>query len=83
MDQIIYRVSRVPGRRIFYVDVGNLPKIKAEQYMRDIIRDTRIRLSMTLTQEKLRMTESSESILEDFWKSHVEKVVEVLRFPHF
>ena len=34
---IIYRISRAPERRVFYVDVGNLPKNKAEQYLRDIM----------------------------------------------
>ena len=34
---VIYRISRAPERRIFYIDVGNLPKIKAEQYIRDIM----------------------------------------------
>ena len=77
-------VSHVlPSRRIFYVDVGNLPKIKAEQYMCDIMQRYKNKIVYDANTGEVKDDRKFASILEDFWASHVEKVVEVLRFPHF
>mgnify|MGYP001208881619 CR=1 FL=1 len=65
--QIIYRVSRAPERRIFYVDVGNLPKIKAEQYMRDIMNRYKNKLVYDSSTGEVRDDRKFQSILEDFW----------------
>jgi len=65
--QIIYRVSRAPERRIFYVDVGNLPKIKAEQYMRDIMNRYKNKLVYDASTGEMRDDRKFQSILEDFW----------------
>ena len=65
--QIIYRVSRAPERRIFYVDVGNLPKIKAEQYMRDIMQRYKNKIVYDANTGEVRDDRKFASILEDFW----------------
>ena len=55
---VIYRLSRAPERRIFYIDVGNLPKVKAEQYLRDVMMVIETNLSMMQTLVKSEMTKS-------------------------
>tara|TARA_B100000073_G_scaffold342605_1_gene345953 strand:- start:560 stop:1330 length:771 start_codon:yes stop_codon:yes gene_type:complete len=65
--QIIYRVSRAPERRIFYVDVGNLPKIKAEQYMRDIMQRYKNKIVYDANTGEVKDDRKFASILEDFW----------------
>ena len=64
---VIYRISRAPERRIFYIDVGNLPKIKAEQYLKDIM--TRYKNKMVYDAEtgELRDDRKHMSMLEDYW----------------
>ena len=65
--QIVYRVSRAPERRIFYVDVGNLPKIKAEQYMRDIMQRYKNKIVYDANTGEVKDDRKFQSILEDFW----------------
>ena len=64
---IIYRISRAPERRIFYVDVGNLPKNKAEQYLRDIMNRYRNKLVYDSSTGEIRDDKRHMSMLEDFW----------------
>lgn len=64
---VIYRVSRAPERRIFYIDVGNLPKIKAEQYIRDIMNKYRNKLVYDAGTGEIKDDRKHMSMLEDFW----------------
>ena len=64
---VIYRISRAPERRIFYVDVGNLPKNKAEQYLRDIMNRYRNKLVYDSASGEIRDDKRHMSMLEDFW----------------
>jgi len=64
---VIYRMSRAPERRIFYVDVGNLPKQKAEQYMKDLMVRYRNKLSYDPKTGMIRDDWNHNSMLEDFW----------------
>ena len=64
---VIYRMSRAPERRIFYVDVGNLPKQKAEQYLRDIMNRYRQKVTYNPTTGEIADDRSHMSMLEDFW----------------
>jgi len=64
---VIYRVSRAPERRIFYIDVGNLPKIKAEQYIRDIMNKYRNKLVYDANTGEIKDDRKHMSMLEDFW----------------
>jgi len=64
---VIYRVSRAPERRIFYIDVGNLPKIKAEQYIRDIMNKYRNKLVYDASTGEIKDDRKHMSMLEDFW----------------
>lgn len=64
---VIYRVSRAPERRIFYIDVGNLPKIKAEQYVRDIMNKYRNKLVYDANTGEIKDDRKHMSMLEDFW----------------
>ena len=64
---VIYRIARAPERRIFYIDVGNLPKIKAEQYLRDIMSRYRNKLVYDASTGEIRDDRNYMSILEDFW----------------
>ena len=64
---VIYRISRAPERRIFYIDVGNLPKIKAEQYLKDVMNRYRNKLVYDATTGELRDDRNHMSMLEDFW----------------
>lgn len=64
---VIYRLSRAPERRIFYIDVGNLPKIKAEQYLKDIMARYRNKIVYDSATGEIRDDRKFMSILEDFW----------------
>jgi len=64
---VIYRLSRAPERRIFYIDVGNLPKIKAEQYLKDIMTRYRNKITYDSSTGEIRDDRKFMSILEDFW----------------
>ncbi len=64
---VIYRLSRAPERRIFYIDVGNLPKIKAEQYLRDVMARYRNKLVYDSNTGEMRDDKKHMSMLEDFW----------------
>ena len=64
---VIYRLSRAPERRIFYIDVGNLPKIKAEQYLRDVMSRYRNKLVYDANTGEMRDDKKHMSMLEDFW----------------
>ena len=63
----IYRISRAPERRIFYVDVGNLPKQKAEQYLREIMNRYRNKILYDPATGQIRDERNHMSMLEDFW----------------
>jgi len=64
---VIYRLSRAPERRIFYIDVGNLPKVKAEQYLRDVMMRYRNKLVYDANTGEIRDDRKYMSMLEDFW----------------
>jgi len=64
---VIYRISRAPERRIFYVDVGNLPKLKAEQYMRDLMTRYKNKLVYDAQTGEVRDDRKHMSMLEDYW----------------
>jgi len=64
---VIYRISRAPERRIFYIDVGNLPKGKAEQYVEGIMSKYRNKLVYDVQTGDIRDDRKSMSMLEDFW----------------
>ena len=64
---VIYRLSRAPERRIFYIDVGNLPKQKAEQYLRDVMSRYRNKLVYDSSTGEIRDDKKHMSMLEDFW----------------
>ena len=64
---VIYRLSRAPERRIFYIDVGNLPKVKAEQYLRDVMMRYRNKLVYDASTGEVRDDKKYMSMLEDFW----------------
>ncbi len=64
---VIYRISRAPERRIFYIDVGNLPKIKAEQYLRDLMTKYRNKLVYDANTGEIRDDRKHMSMLEDYW----------------
>jgi len=64
---VIYRLSRAPERRIFYIDVGNLPKIKAEQYLRDVMNRYRNKLVYDANTGEIRDDRKYMAMLEDFW----------------
>ena len=64
---VIYRISRAPERRIFYIDVGNLPKIKAEQYIRDIMTRYKNRLLYDSDTGEVKDDKRHQSMLEDYW----------------
>ena len=64
---VIYRLSRAPERRIFYIDVGNLPKMKAEQYLRDVMMRYRNKLVYDSSTGEIRDDKKHMSMLEDFW----------------
>jgi hypothetical protein len=64
---VIYRLSRAPERRIFYIDVGNLPKVKAEQYLRDVMMRYRNKLVYDSSTGEVRDDKKFMAMLEDFW----------------
>jgi len=64
---VIYRIVRAPERRIFYVDVGNLPKVKAEAYLRDVMARYRNKLVYDASTGEIRDDRKHMSMLEDFW----------------
>jgi len=64
---VIYRLSRAPERRIFYIDVGNLPKVKAEQYLRDVMSRYRNKLVYNASTGEIRDDKKFMSMMEDFW----------------
>ena len=80
---VIYRLSRAPERRIFYIDVGNLPKGKAEQYMRDVMVKYRNKMVYDANTGELRDDRKHMSMLEDFWLPRREggKGTEITTLP--
>ena len=64
---VIYRITRAPERRVFYVDVGNLPKIKAEQYLKGIMNQYRNKIVYDSNTGEIRDDKKFMSMLEDFW----------------
>ena len=80
---VVYRVSRAPERRIFYVDVGNLPKIKAEQYVNDMMNKFRNKIVYDSSTGEIRDSKKHMSILEDFWMPRREggKGTEITTLP--
>ena len=64
---VIYRLSRAPERRIFYIDVGNLPKMKAEQYLKEVMNRYRNKLVYDASTGEIRDDRKHMSMLEDFW----------------
>ena len=80
---VIYRVSRAPERRIFYIDVGNLPKMKAEQYLRDIMTRFKNKIVYDSVTGEIRDDRKHMSMLEDFWLPRREggKGTEITSLP--
>jgi hypothetical protein len=80
---VIYRISRAPERRIFYIDVGNLPKGKAEQYLRDVMVKYRNKMVYDANTGELRDDRKHMSMLEDFWLPRREggKGTEITTLP--
>ena len=64
---VIYRLSRAPERRIFYIDVGNLPKVKAEQFLRDVMMRYRNKMVYNADTGEIKDDKKYMSMLEDFW----------------
>tara|TARA_B100000900_G_scaffold11935_1_gene9709 strand:+ start:670 stop:2334 length:1665 start_codon:yes stop_codon:yes gene_type:complete len=64
---VIYRLSRAPERRIFYIDVGNLPKVKAEQYLKEVMSRYRNKLTYDAQTGEVRDDRKYMSMMEDFW----------------
>ena len=80
---VIYRISRAPERRIFYIDVGNLPKLKAEQYVTDIMNKFRNKIVYDATTGETRDDRRHLSMMEDFWMPRHEggKGTEITTLP--
>ena len=80
---VIYRISRAPERRIVYIDVGNLPKVKAEQYLRDMMAKHKNRLVYDATTGELRDDRKFMTMLEDYWLPRREggKGTEITTLP--
>ena len=80
---VIYRVARAPERRVFYIDVGNLPKGKAEQYLQDIMNRYRNKLVYDVSSGEIRDDRKFMSIMEDFWLPRREggKGTEITTLP--
>lgn len=80
---VIYRVARAPERRVFYIDVGNLPKAKAEQYLYDIMQRYRNKLVYDVATGDVRDDRKFMSIMEDFWLPRREggKGTEIVTLP--
>jgi hypothetical protein len=64
---IVYRISRAPERRIFYIDVGNLPKMKAEQYLRDMMQRHKNKVVYDSSTGEIRDDRKFMTMLEDYW----------------
>lgn len=64
---VIYRISRAPERRVFYVDVGNLPKLKAEQYVNDLMNKFKNKIVYDASTGEVRDDRKHLSMMEDFW----------------
>ena len=64
---VIYRISRAPERRVFYIDVGNLPKMKAEQYLRDMMTKHKNRLVYDMSTGDVKDDRRHMSMTDDFW----------------
>ena len=80
---VIYRLARAPERRIFYIDVGNMPTIKAEQYLRDIMNKYRNKLVYDSNTGEIKDDRKHLSMLEDFWLPRREggKGTEITTLP--
>lgn len=80
---VIYRLSRAPERRVFYIDVGNMPTIKAEQYLKDIMTNYRNKLVYDSTTGEIKDDRKHLSMLEDFWLPRREggKGTEITTLP--
>lgn len=80
---VIYRISRAPERRIFYIDVGNLPKMKAEQYLREIMQKYKNKLVYDASTGEIRDDRRFQTMLEDFWLPRREggKGTEITTLP--
>lgn len=80
---VIYRISRAPERRIFYIDVGNLPKMKAEQYLRDVMTRFKNKLVYDAATGEIRDDRKFMTMLEDFWLPRREggKGTEITTLP--
>ena len=80
---VIYRISRAPERRIFYIDVGNLPKMKAEQYLREIMQKYKNKLVYDAHTGEIRDDRRFQTMLEDYWLPRREggKGTEITTLP--
>jgi hypothetical protein len=80
---VIYRLSRAPERRVFYIDVGNLPKGKAEQYLRDVMIKYKNKVVYDASTGEIRDDRKHMSMLEDFWLPRREggKGTEITTLP--
>jgi len=80
---VIYRLSRAPERRIFYIDIGNLPKVKAEQYMKDIMAKYRNKIVYDSATGEIKDDRKFMTMLEDFWLPRREggKGTEITTLP--
>jgi hypothetical protein len=80
---VIYRISRAPERRIFYIDVGNLPKPKAEQYLRDVMTRFKNKVVYDQSTGEIRDDRKHMTMLEDFWLPRREggKGTEITTLP--
>ena len=80
---VIYRISRAPERRIFYIDVGNLPKPKAEQYLRDVMTRFKNKVVYDSSTGEIRDDRKHMTMLEDFWLPRREggKGTEITTLP--
>lgn len=80
---VIYRISRAPERRIFYIDVGNLPKARAEQYVNDIMNKFRNKMVYDASTGEVKDNRQHLSMMEDFWMPRREggKGTEITTLP--
>lgn len=80
---VIYRISRAPERRIFYIDVGNLPKVRAEQYVNDIMNKFRNKIVYDAATGEIKDNRQHLSLMEDFWMPRREggKGTEITTLP--
>jgi hypothetical protein len=80
---VIYRISRAPERRVFYIDVGNLPKMKAEQHLREVMQKYKNKLVYDANTGEIRDDRRFQTMLEDFWLPRREggKGTEITTLP--